>query len=165
MHDNMLAAKQTRLDLQVCSVSAAIRRGADHPLRPVATCISIAETGGPGGTEPVARGFPLGGRQPMTGRLMSAFVATLLMAVPGCVAASAQSLTEAQLRRAINIVEAARAQTLAVETAVSQAVAQAYLDVVRDQDLLAVNRNNEYVLRQEIRIDPNSRGDRRADRH
>jgi len=58
--------------------------------------------------------------------------------------------TEAQLRQAINIVEAARAQTLAVETAVFQAVAQAYLDVVRDQDLLAVNRNNEYVLGQEF---------------
>jgi outer membrane protein len=29
-------------------------------------------------------------------------------------------------------------------------VAQAYLDVVRDQNLLAVNRNNEYVLGQEF---------------
>jgi TolC family type I secretion outer membrane protein len=58
--------------------------------------------------------------------------------------------TEAQVRQAINIVEATRAQTLAVETTVFQAVAQAYLDVVRDQDLLAVNRNNEYVLGQEF---------------
>jgi TolC family type I secretion outer membrane protein len=58
--------------------------------------------------------------------------------------------TEAQVRQAINTVEATRAQTLAVETAVFQAVAQAYLDVVRDQDLLAVNRNNEYVLGQEF---------------
>jgi TolC family type I secretion outer membrane protein len=58
--------------------------------------------------------------------------------------------TEAQVRQAINTVEATRAQTLAVETAVFQAVAQAYLDVVRDQDLLAVNRNNEYVLGQEL---------------
>src|SRR5436305_13063695 len=58
--------------------------------------------------------------------------------------------TEAQVRQAIDTVEAARAQTLAVETAVFQAVAQAYLDVVRDQDLLAVNRNNEYVLGQEL---------------
>ena len=58
--------------------------------------------------------------------------------------------TEAQVRQAINTVEATRAQTLAVETTVFQAVAQAYLDVVRDQDLLAVNRNNEYVLSQEL---------------
>jgi TolC family type I secretion outer membrane protein len=58
--------------------------------------------------------------------------------------------TEAQVRQAINTVEAARAQTLAVETTVFQAVAQAYLDVVRDQALLAVNRNNEYVLGQEF---------------
>ena len=58
--------------------------------------------------------------------------------------------TEAQVQQAINTVEATRAQTLAVETTVFQAVAQAYLDVVRDQDLLAVNRNNEYVLGQEF---------------
>jgi outer membrane protein TolC len=58
--------------------------------------------------------------------------------------------TAAQVRQAIETVEAARAQTLAVETVVFQAVAQAYLDVVRDQDLLAVNRNNEYVLGQEL---------------
>jgi outer membrane protein TolC len=58
--------------------------------------------------------------------------------------------TEAQVRQAINTVEATRAQTLAVESAVFQAVAQAYLVVVRDQNLLAVNRNNEYVLGQEF---------------
>src|SRR5438270_6424472 len=58
--------------------------------------------------------------------------------------------TEAQVRQAINTVEATRAQTLAVETTVFQAVAQAHLDVVRDQNLLAVNRNNEYVLSQEF---------------
>ena len=58
--------------------------------------------------------------------------------------------TEAQTRQAVNTVQAARAQTLAVETTVFQAVAQAYLDVVRDQVLLAVNRNNEYVLGQEF---------------
>jgi outer membrane protein len=58
--------------------------------------------------------------------------------------------TEAQTRQAINTVEATRAQTLAVETAVFQAVAQAYLDVVRDQGLVEVNRNNEYVLSQEF---------------
>src|SRR6266851_5850943 len=42
--------------------------------------------------------------------------------------------TEAQTRQAINTVESTRAQTLAVETTVFQAVAQAYLDVVRDQE-------------------------------
>ena len=58
--------------------------------------------------------------------------------------------TEAQTRQAINTVEAARAQTLAVETMVLQSVAQAYLDVVRDQLLVEVNRNNEHVLRKEL---------------
>ncbi len=58
--------------------------------------------------------------------------------------------TEAQVRQAINTVEATRAQSLAVETAVFQAVAQAYLDVVRDQNLVAVNRNNEHVLGQQF---------------
>src|SRR5439155_16043020 len=58
--------------------------------------------------------------------------------------------TEAQTRRAINTVQAARAQTLAVETAVFQAVAQAYLDVVRDQSLVEVARNNEAVLRKQL---------------
>src|SRR5215475_8419295 len=41
--------------------------------------------------------------------------------------------TEAQTRQAINTIQSTRAQTLAVETAVFQAVAQAHLDVVRDQ--------------------------------
>ncbi len=58
--------------------------------------------------------------------------------------------TEAQTRQAINTVQAARAQTLAVETSVFQAVAQAYLDVVRDQTLVEVNRNNEAVLRKQL---------------
>src|SRR5215467_901928 len=40
--------------------------------------------------------------------------------------------TVAQTRQAINLVESARAQTLAIETTVFQAVAMAYLDVVRD---------------------------------
>src|SRR5215470_12036150 len=48
--------------------------------------------------------------------------------------------TVAQTRQAINTVESTRAQTLAVETAVFQAVAMAYLDVVRDQALLEVDR-------------------------
>jgi TolC family type I secretion outer membrane protein len=55
--------------------------------------------------------------------------------------------TEAQTRQAINAVQAMRAQTLAVETMVFQSVAQAYLDVVRDQNLVVVQRNNERVLR------------------
>jgi outer membrane protein len=58
--------------------------------------------------------------------------------------------TEAQTRQAINTVESARAQTLAVETTVFQAVAMAYLDVVRDQALLEVDRNNVEVLRKQL---------------
>jgi outer membrane protein len=53
--------------------------------------------------------------------------------------------SEAQTRQAINTVEATRALTLAVETTVFLTVAQAYLDVVRDQGLVEVNRNNQYV--------------------
>jgi TolC family type I secretion outer membrane protein len=58
--------------------------------------------------------------------------------------------TEAQTRQAINTVQAARAQTLAIETTVFQAVAQAYIDTVRDQTLVEVNRNNEAVLRKQL---------------
>src|SRR5215475_15624755 len=58
--------------------------------------------------------------------------------------------TEAQTRQAINTVEATRAQTLAVETTVFQAVAMAYLDVVRDQALVEVQRNNVEVLRKQL---------------
>src|SRR5579885_215524 len=58
--------------------------------------------------------------------------------------------TEAQTRQAINTVQAQRAQTLATETSVFQAVAQAYLDTVRDQTLLEVARNNEQVLRRQL---------------
>ena len=57
---------------------------------------------------------------------------------------------EAQTRAAINTVHAAREQTLGVETAVFQAVAQAYLDVVRDQTLVEVSRNNEQVLHKQL---------------
>ncbi len=39
---------------------------------------------------------------------------------------------------------------MAVETSVFQAVAQAYLDVVRDQALVQVNRNNVAVLRKQL---------------
>ncbi len=58
--------------------------------------------------------------------------------------------TEAATRQAINTVEATRAQTLGIETTVFQAVAQAYLDVVRDQTLVEVARNNEAVLRKQL---------------
>jgi len=58
--------------------------------------------------------------------------------------------TEAAARQAINTVQSTRAQTLGVETTVFQAVAQAYLDVVRDQTLVEVNRNNEQVLRRQL---------------
>jgi outer membrane protein len=58
--------------------------------------------------------------------------------------------TEAQTRQAINTVQATRAQTLFVETTVFQAVAQAYLDTVRDQTLLEVARNNELVLNRQL---------------
>ena len=55
--------------------------------------------------------------------------------------------TEAQTRQAINTIQATRAQTLAIETMVFQSVAQSYLNVVRDQNLVVVERNNERVLR------------------
>lgn len=58
--------------------------------------------------------------------------------------------TEAQTRQAINQVQAARAQTLAVETTVFQAVAQAFFDTYRDQTLVEVNRNNENVLKKQL---------------
>ncbi len=46
--------------------------------------------------------------------------------------------------------QATRAQTMAVENIVFQAVAQAYLDTVRDQTLLEVARNNELVLSRQL---------------
>ena len=58
--------------------------------------------------------------------------------------------TEAQTRQAINTVQSTRAQTLATETTVFQAVAMAYLDVVRDQALVQVDRNNVEVLRKQL---------------
>ena len=58
--------------------------------------------------------------------------------------------TVAQTRQATETVESTRAQTLAVETSVFQSVAQAYLDVVRDQALVEVNRNNEQVLKKQL---------------
>jgi outer membrane protein len=58
--------------------------------------------------------------------------------------------TVAQTRQAVNTVQSTRAQTLAIETSVFQAVSQAYLDVVRDQALVEVNRNNVEVLRKQL---------------
>jgi len=58
--------------------------------------------------------------------------------------------TEAQTRQAINTVQSTRAQTLGVETQGFQSVAQTYLDVVRDQTLVEVNRSNEQVLRRQL---------------
>jgi outer membrane protein len=58
--------------------------------------------------------------------------------------------TEAQTRQAIDTVEATRAQTMAIEETVFQAVAQGYLDTVRDQQLVEVARNNEEVLRKQL---------------
>ena len=58
--------------------------------------------------------------------------------------------TLAQTRQAMNTVESTRAQTLFIETSVFQAVAMAYLDVVRDQALVEVDRNNVEVLRKQL---------------
>jgi outer membrane protein len=58
--------------------------------------------------------------------------------------------TVAQTREAIETVQSARAQTLAVETSVFQSVAMAYLDVVENQELVEVNRNNVQVLREQL---------------
>ena len=58
--------------------------------------------------------------------------------------------TEAQTRQAINLVQSARAQTMAVETTVFQAVVQAFFDTYRDQTLVEVNRNNEAVLKKQL---------------
>ena len=55
-----------------------------------------------------------------------------------------------QAHAAESTVQSTRAQTLGVETLVFQAVALAYLDVVRDQTLVEVNRNNEQVLRRQL---------------
>jgi TolC family type I secretion outer membrane protein len=58
--------------------------------------------------------------------------------------------TEAQTRQAINLVQSARAQTLAVETTVFQSVMTAFFDTFRDQALVEVNRNNEAVLKKQL---------------
>jgi outer membrane protein len=58
--------------------------------------------------------------------------------------------TVAQTREAIETVQSTRAQTLAVETSVFQAVAQAYLDTVEQQELVEVNRSNVKVLQEQL---------------
>jgi TolC family type I secretion outer membrane protein len=58
--------------------------------------------------------------------------------------------TEAATKQAINTVQAARAQTLSIETTVFTNVVTAFLNVVRDQNLLEVARNNEQVLRRQL---------------
>lgn len=58
--------------------------------------------------------------------------------------------TEAQTRQAINNVQAERATLLSVETTIFQSVAKSYLDVVRDQTLVEVARNNELVLKKQL---------------
>jgi outer membrane protein len=58
--------------------------------------------------------------------------------------------TLAQTRESMNTVESTRAQTLATETSVFQAVAQAYFDVVENQALVEVDRNNVEVLRKQL---------------
>ena len=58
--------------------------------------------------------------------------------------------TEALTKQAVNTVESTRAQTLAVETTVFQAVVQAFFDTYRDQTLVEVNRNNEAVLKKQL---------------
>jgi outer membrane protein len=58
--------------------------------------------------------------------------------------------TVAQTRVAIQTVQSTRAMTLATESTVLQSVAQAYLDVVENQSLVEVNRNNVKVLREQL---------------
>src|SRR5215510_9760181 len=67
--------------------------------------------------------------------------------------------TEAQTRQAINTVESTRAQTLAVETTVFQAVAMAYLDVVRDQALVEVLRKQLEATQDRFRVGEVTRTD------
>ena len=71
--------------------------------------------------------------------------------------------TEAQTRQAINTVQATRAQTLAVETDGVSGGRPAYLDVVRDQTLVEVTRNNEQVLRRQLEATQRPVSGRRGD--
>ncbi len=58
--------------------------------------------------------------------------------------------TPALIRQAEHNVLSQRAQTIAVEEQVLFSVAQAYLDVVRDQATVELNVNNEQVLRRQL---------------
>jgi outer membrane protein len=58
--------------------------------------------------------------------------------------------TEAKTKEAEKLVEAERARNIATEEQVFLAVAQAYLDVVRDQATLDLSVNNEQVLRRQL---------------
>jgi outer membrane protein len=58
--------------------------------------------------------------------------------------------TPALVRQAEHTVLAQRAQTIAIEEQVLFSVAQAYLDVVRDQATVDLNVNNEQVLRRQL---------------
>lgn len=55
--------------------------------------------------------------------------------------------TVAQTAQAEDAIRAERAHAIAVENAVLYSVAQAYLDVLRDQTIVQLNRENEDVLR------------------
>ena len=59
--------------------------------------------------------------------------------------------TMAQLRQAKNNVYSARAQLLATEQSVFLSVAQAYVSVMTDQQVLALNLSNEDVLREQLK--------------
>lgn len=59
--------------------------------------------------------------------------------------------TTAQIREAKNTVYAARAQLLASEQTVFYNVVQAYVSVVSDTQVLALQENNETVLRQQLK--------------
>jgi outer membrane protein len=58
--------------------------------------------------------------------------------------------TPALIRQAEHTVLSQRAQTVAIEEQVLFSVAQAYLDVVRDQATVELNVNNEQVLRRQL---------------
>lgn len=59
--------------------------------------------------------------------------------------------TTAQIREAKNSIYAARAQLLASEQTVFYNVVQAYVQVVEDKQLLALDLNNQDVLRQQLK--------------
>jgi outer membrane protein/adhesin transport system outer membrane protein len=58
--------------------------------------------------------------------------------------------TEAGTRRAESLVQAQRASLLSTEQTVLLDAATAYIDVVRDQAVVALNGNNEQVLRRQL---------------